>query len=166
MKLRNMTSVYILHRDEILLLYREGSRIVNHLYTASAGGHFEQEELNDPYACMARELKEELGIGPEMLSDLSLRYITLRSRNGEIRQNYYYFAQLDDKSAIVASNEGRLSWVPLQCALSYPMPHSARGVVEHYLKCGRYDSLLYGGISLAGGTQFHPLMDYPDPKQL
>ena len=87
MKLRNMASVYILHEDQILLLYREGSRIANHLYTASAGGHFETDELNDPYACMARELKEELGLTPDVFSSLSLRYITMRNRNGEIRQN-------------------------------------------------------------------------------
>ena len=165
MKLRNMASVYILHEDQILLLYREGSRIANHLYTASAGGHFETDELNDPYACMARELKEELGLTPDVFSSLSLRYITLRNRNGEIRQNYYYFAEIKNPAFIHKSSEGVLSWVELKNSLSYPMPHTARGVMEHYLNCGRYNSHLYGGISMAGGTQFHVLMDYPDPQQ-
>lgn len=163
MKLRNMASVYILHDGKILLLYREGSRIAHHLYTASAGGHFEPAELNDPHACMARELKEELGLSTADFSTLSLRYITLRSRNGEIRQNYYYFAEIHPPDRIQTSTEGTLSWVSLTDALSYPMPHSARGVIAHYLTCGQYNSLLYCGVSLSGGTVFHPLYDYPDP---
>ena len=59
-KLRNMTAIYLLQGDKILLLYREGSKVVNHLWTGSAGGHFEPYELNDPTACVLRELKEEL----------------------------------------------------------------------------------------------------------
>ena len=46
-KLRNMTSLYIFKDDKVLLLYRQGSRVVNDMWVGSAGGHFEQEELND-----------------------------------------------------------------------------------------------------------------------
>lgn len=46
-KLRNMTSLYILKDDKVLLLYRQGSRVVNDKWVGSAGGHFEPEELND-----------------------------------------------------------------------------------------------------------------------
>lgn len=41
-KLRNMTAIYLLQNDKILLLYRQGSRVVNNLWTGSAGGHFEE----------------------------------------------------------------------------------------------------------------------------
>ena len=40
-KLRNMTSLYILKDDKVLLLYRQGSRVVNDKWVGSAGGHFE-----------------------------------------------------------------------------------------------------------------------------
>lgn len=40
-KLRNMTAVYILCKSKILLLYRQGGRVVNNVWVASAGGHFE-----------------------------------------------------------------------------------------------------------------------------
>ena len=46
-KLRNMTSLYIFKGDKALLLYRQGSRVVNDMWIGSAGGHFEPEELND-----------------------------------------------------------------------------------------------------------------------
>ena len=45
-KLRNMTSLYIFKGDKALLLYRQGSRVVNDMWIGSAGGHFEPEELN------------------------------------------------------------------------------------------------------------------------
>ena len=40
-KLRNMTANYLIYKGKILLLYRQGSRVVNNMWTGSAGGHFE-----------------------------------------------------------------------------------------------------------------------------
>ena len=58
-KLRNMTSIYLLYKGKILLLYRQGSRVVNNVWVGSAGGHFEENELNDARACVLRDLQEE-----------------------------------------------------------------------------------------------------------
>ena len=90
-KLRNMTSVYLSKEDKMLLLFRQGGRVVNNVWTGSAGGHFETFELNDARACVLRELKEELGLDKDDLENLTLRYVTLRRTKGEIRQNYYFF---------------------------------------------------------------------------
>ena len=60
MKLRNMTGIYLSCNGKMLLLYRQGGRVVSNQWIASAGGHFEKEELNDPNACVLRELREEL----------------------------------------------------------------------------------------------------------
>ena len=57
----------------------------------------EKEELNDTKAGMLRELHEEIGLTESDLSDISLRYVTLRLKNGEIRQNYYFFANLNNQ---------------------------------------------------------------------
>ena len=46
-RLRNMASVYITNGDRMLLLYRQGGRVVNDVWVGSAGGHFEACELND-----------------------------------------------------------------------------------------------------------------------
>jgi 8-oxo-dGTP pyrophosphatase MutT (NUDIX family) len=86
-KLRNMTSLYLVREGEILCLYRIGSRVANNKYVGAAGGHFEPEELNDPEACILREMKEELGLLPPDVEDLTLRYITIRligARSGRI----------------------------------------------------------------------------------
>ena len=94
MKLRNMTSVYFVKEEEILCLFRIGSRVANNRYVGAAGGHFEPGEMRDPKACVLRELKEELGLSESDTEGLTLRYITYRLKDGEIRQNYYFFAHL------------------------------------------------------------------------
>ena len=61
-KLRNMTSLYLTGEQGILCLYRIGSKVANNKYIGSAGGHFEQDELNDARKCVLREMQEELGL--------------------------------------------------------------------------------------------------------
>ena len=46
-KLRNMTSIYLFRGQEVLLLFRQGSRVVNDVWLGTAGGHFEEFELNE-----------------------------------------------------------------------------------------------------------------------
>ena len=110
-KLRNMTSIYVTSADKILLLLRQGGRVVNNVWVGSAGGHFEEFELNDARACVLRELKEELGLTDSEIKNLSLRYVTLRRTKGEIRQNYYFFAELNDGvDENLVSDEGICKW--------------------------------------------------------
>lgn len=89
-QLRNMTSVYLRKGNRILLLYRQGGRVVSDVWVGSAGGHFEEFEINDARACVLREMQEELGLTENQIENLCLRYITLRRSKGEIRQNYYF----------------------------------------------------------------------------
>ena len=154
MKLRPMTAIYLTRGDKILLLYRMGSRVVGNSYTGSAGGHMEAGEYREPRACVLRELLEETGITGAALDGLALRYIAMRCKNGEIRQNYYYFAELKDGFDVHDSNEGRLEWHNLNALDELPMPVTARHVVDHYLAVGRFDDKLYGGVTTADGPVF------------
>ena len=160
MKLRPMTAIYITRGDKILLLYRIGSRVVGNSYTGSAGGHIEAEEYRDPRACMLRELREETGLTENALEGLALRYITMRNKSGEVRQNYYYFAALKDGFTVQNSNEGRLEWHDMSALDALPMPVTARHVVDHYLSIGRYDDKLYGGITTAECPVFAEMNDF------
>ena len=154
-KLRNMASVYLCRDEEILLLYRQGSSIVSNLWIGSAGGHFEQSELNDAKSCVLRELKEELDLNPSDISNVQLRYVTLRYADGEIRQNYYFFAELSKAFDVVpASTEGLCRWFHLSQILELPMPFTARHMIDHYLTEGRYTDKLYGGIANNAGVTF------------
>ena len=108
-KLRNMTSVFLFDREGILCLYRIGSRVANEMYVGSAGGHFEKDELSDARACALRELQEELGLTD--LPNMKLRYVTCRLKNGELRNNYYFFAPFDRKLSLT-SNEAPCGGFP------------------------------------------------------
>lgn len=160
MKLRNMTSIYILREDCLLLLYRVGSRVVEPSW-CGIGGHFEPEELNRPDRCILRELEEETGITARDITPPALRYITLRLKNGEVRQNYYYFAQLNKADfALPPCGEGELKWVPASGAMALDMPFTAKQVLAHYLETGRYGSALYTGSAEREGIRFLPLSEF------
>lgn len=151
-KLRNMSAIYIIHDNKILLLYRQGGRVVNNVWTPSAGGHFEENELNNAKACVLRELTEEIGITEKLLKNIEMRYVTLRRTNGEIRQNYYFFAELCECMDFeFVSNEGVLKWFDISELQTLEMPYTAKYVIEHYLEIGMFNDKVYGGI--ANGEQ-------------
>ena len=158
-RLRNMTSLYITGERGILCLYRVGSRVANHKYIGSAGGHFENCEMNDPRACVLRELREELSLEERDLEGLRLRYITHRLKDGEIRQNYYFFATLKEDREL-SSTEGTLEWIPYDRIPELNMPVSAKHMILHYLRKGRFDDALYGGFTQEAGTSFAPLTEF------
>ena len=160
-KLRNMTSVYLTGVQGILCLFRIGSRVANNLYVGSAGGHFEAAELNDARKCALREMNEELGLTEADVEDMKLRYITIRLKNGEIRQNYYFFGKLKEEIEL-QSTEGILKWFTYEEAEHMLMPASAKHMMLHYLKVGRFDDNLYAGITDDNGTKFVIMKDFED----
>ena len=160
-KLRYMISVYLTGEQGILCLYRIGSRVANNLYVGAAGGHFEKDELSDARACVLREMQEELGLAEDDVQDMKLRYITLRLKNGEIRQNYYFFGKLLSQKPL-QSTEGILKWFSYEEAAHLQMPASAKKMMLHYLQVGRFDDKLYAGITEQGQTRFVILKEFED----
>ena len=158
-RLRNMTSLYLVREDAVLCLYRIGSRVVSNRYIGSCGGHFEEEELNDPLKCILREAEEELGLKESDLAGLSLRYVTHRLMGCEIRQNYYFFARLKEEKEL-SSNEGILQWISYEEIPSLHMPVSAKHMILHYLETGRFTDCLYCGITEESGTNFVSLTEF------
>lgn len=104
-----MTSLFFTREEGLLCLYRIGSRVANNKYVGACGGHFEEDELGSPEKCALREMREELGLTERDIEDLTLRYVTLRYYQGEIRQNYYFFARLEGERDL-SSTEGTLRW--------------------------------------------------------
>lgn len=143
-----MTSIFLCCNDKILLLNRQGGSVVNNVWIGSAGGHFEEFELNDARACVLRELNEELSLTEDMLSDLRLRYITMRHTNGEIRINYFYFANLENGTEMdLSSNEGVLGWFDYEEIKKLGMSFSGQNVMKHYMEIGRFTQEIYGGVA-------------------
>lgn len=160
-KLRNMTAIYLLRGDKILLLYRQGGKVVDQVWTGSAGGHFEPDEMSDAKACVLREMNEELGLQPEDIEGMTLRYITLRGTKGEIRQNYYFFAELKEHvDENLASNEGVCKWFSLDEIGALEMPFTAKYMMEHYCKVGRLTNKVYVGVANPDGAKFCELPEF------
>lgn len=160
--LRNMTAIYITDREnqKMLMLYRIGSRVVEPSW-CGIGGHFEKEELNDPKTCMLRELREEIGLTGQALENLRLRYVTLRLKNGEIRQNYYYFADLKPGQRVrLASDEGKVKWIPFEEVMDREMPLTAKFMLKHYIESGRFTEDLYSGITEEDSMVFTQLKEF------
>ncbi|MHC1694511.1 MAG: NUDIX domain-containing protein [Eubacteriales bacterium] len=159
-RLRNMASVYIVRDEKILLLYRIGSRVVSPSW-CGIGGHFEQDELNNARKCVLRELKEEINLDENDIYDLKLRYIALRLKDNEVRQNYYYFAKLKENVQITLEcNEGIPQWFPLDEINGLDMPFTAKHMIKHYTENGRYNDLLYGSMASDSGMLFSILNEF------
>lgn len=147
-KLRSMATVYLTCGDKVLLLYRQGSSAVADSWVGSAGGHFEPEEFCDARACVLRELQEELGLQESQLRGLALRYIVLRRAEKEIRQNYYFFAELPGgEDMALRSDEGILKWVQIHELFHYEMPATAKQMLGHWSAGGRFTQEVYGGVT-------------------
>ena len=144
----------------MLLLKRQGSRVVNDVWIGSAGGHFEKDELNDAEACVLRELDEELGLTSGDIGDLRLRYITLRHTAREVRVNYYFFAELENCGKELISNEGELAWFAENEISTLPMPFTAGFVIKHYIETGKHNTEIYGGVADGNGVVFTPMTEF------
>ncbi len=150
--LRNMTTIYIMFKNKMLLLYRVGSRVVQPSW-CGIGGHFENGELNNPKACVLRELFEETGITENDIGTVELKYVTLRMKNNEIRQNYYYFTELRNTEIdINECDEGTLEWVNMDGVLDREMPFTAKECLKHYLSIGKDNNKLYAGVASENGV--------------
>lgn len=147
MKLRNMTSLFLFNGNQILLLYRIGSRVIAPSW-CGIGGHFQENELNDPLKCVLREAHEEVGLNSSDLCGIKLRYVTLSRRMGELRQNYYFFARLSNPNFVPTDcDEGCLKWMETGEIEGLEMPYTAKQVLLHYLKTGSADEALYVGAA-------------------
>ena len=161
-RLRSMTSVYFTGESGVLCLFRIGSKVADRLYVGAAGGHFEPEEVGDARACVLREMQEELGLTEQEIEGLTMRYITLRLKNGEVRQNYYFFAHLKT-DRILSSTEGRLEWIAWEDLPALPMPVSAKHMILHYAREGRFTGKSYACITAceeADAVRFEELREF------
>ena len=159
--LRNMTSVYLYDDNErLLMLYRMGSRAIKDSYIGTSGGHMEPDEIDDPRAWVIRELNEEVGLTVDDIENLELRYICIRNKLGEIRNNYYFFAKLKDASKELKSNEGNLRWCTYDEVKTLEMPHTAKYMIRHYIDKGRFDKKLYVGVGNPGKVDFTELESF------
>jgi len=168
MNLRNMAAVYIFHENQVLLMRKTSSRIFTKrsavLWTA-IGGHFENDELNNPEACVIRELFEETALQEADIKNLALRYLIITIKDTEIRQQYIYFADLANTDAVLRNcDEGELHWIKIEDIFNLEMSVSNTQCLRHYFNTGRRDNCIYVGVTKVDNNipqvVFTPLQDF------
>lgn len=132
-KLRVMTTAYLFHEDEILLLQRSMNKKIAPGMWSGIGGHVEANEHRDIKTSCLREIKEETGLTEEHISSLTLKYIILRQKENELRQQYIYFGKTITKH-VGQTIEGKLHWISSQNIFVREMTESNRFVLQHYLE--------------------------------
>lgn len=153
-----MTSVFLVRDQQVLLLYRKGSRAIADSWVG-VGGHVEPAEIDDPTAAALRELHEEIGISGDQISDLALRYVALRDTGSELRCTYYFTATLHSSSPLpVDCTEGDLRWFDLTTdPADLDMPPTAKAAFDHWLRLGSSDDALRFIVIASDGTQIGPV---------
>ncbi len=114
MHIRNLSAIYIIKDNQVLLLYKEKSRLFKNPIWVTIGGHFEEIDKGNPLACAKRELHEEIGLTFDDFKEAQLKYVTIRKTKDEIRQQYVYMVYPKDGITIPDTcDEGKLEWVDI-----------------------------------------------------
>lgn len=162
-KLRTMAAAFLMNDGEFLIMKRSASRVLSPGLWAGVGGHLEPAELNDPRAACLREVLEETGIAEKDIANLSLRYITVRRREDEIRIQFIFFGDALVRE-VIQTREGELHWIHERDLLDRELSFATRAFLKHFLESDRKsDTVLVGTISAENGRpviHWDPLQDW------
>ncbi|MDQ0193293.1 8-oxo-dGTP diphosphatase [Paenibacillus wynnii] len=129
------------------MMKKESSRITDTMFWTGLGGHLEPEELNFPKRACIREIFEESGIQEEEIEDLKLKYLLIRIKEEEIRQQFVYFGEVKS-SKFINSAEGELHWVELGEILELKLSKIVNFMMNHYLENPNKNEITIGTITL------------------
>ncbi|MBT9177328.1 MAG: hypothetical protein DDT20_01661 [Firmicutes bacterium] len=165
MRIRTFAAAYILHKNHWLMLKRSPTHTLSPNTWAPVGGHVETQDKCDPYATLLRELSEEANLAPDELTDLKLKYITLRVKGQELRQLYLFFGRTL-RGTFDHCREGELHLVPESQVLLRPLGAVNKLTLEYHLAEGqRQTEVRVGTVGVKHGLPaiaWAPLQDWGD----
>ena len=96
-----------------------------------------------------------------MLEKLTLRYISLYNKPSELRQNYYFFAELKElPPEEFSSEEGVLKWFSIEEIPNLEMPFTSHHVTRHWLQEGRFTDKFYAAVSTDNDMVFLEMKEF------
>ncbi|RXZ79014.1 NUDIX domain-containing protein [Paenibacillaceae bacterium] len=161
---RLMASAFLFHGEQLLLMKKQASQWQKQTepFYSAIGGHLEPVEINDPLVACYREIEEETGLRRGDLHNLRLKYILLRLKEDEIRQQYVYVGETK-RTDVVDSEEGQLLWHPRNALRELRSSFIMHAVLAHYLNNPGIDHVLTGTMSVSEDgmpvVQWNPLID-------
>lgn len=154
--LRVMTTAYLFRDNHVLLMERSSQRDFIPGIWSGVGGHVEPHEYGDIRSSCLREIEEETRLRSEDLQDLRLRYVILRQRRAELRQQFIYFGATA-KRELAATAEGTLHWIPSHQVFDYRMTDTNRLMLRHYFDNGLSEKVWVGTMR---GEDSEPKMNW------
>lgn len=154
-----MATAFLFRGDEVLLMKKQPGRISDEAFWSGLGGHLESSELNHPRSACLREIFEESGVRESDLTELRLRYLLLRIKGDEIRQQFVYFGATT-RSGFTNSDEGELHWVKKDDAPSLPMSAIVRLMLAYDFERADSSGIRVGTIT--SGEDGAPLMQWAE----
>ena len=101
-----MATAFLYYGNEVLMMKKANSQLYNQEFWSGLGGHLEPEELNNPKQACLREIYEESGLQESDIHDLTLRYVLLRIKEDEIRQQFVYMGKSATKDFLPPRMKG------------------------------------------------------------
>ena len=160
-EVRQMAAAFLTFQDQVLLMNKTKSRLINRAFWSCPGGHLEPEELNHPMTACLRELHEETGLSESDIQGLHLRYILFRRAGEEIRQQFVYFGEACTQQ-VTASDEGELYWINRDALLELEMSFVVKQMIAHYYRHPEMQSITMGAVTVENGEvrmQWSSLVD-------
>ncbi|QYR23467.1 NUDIX domain-containing protein [Paenibacillus sp. sptzw28] len=142
-----MATAFLINGNKILMMRKTGNRFYNSEFWTGLGGHIEPAELNSPMEACLREIFEESGIRDTEIKELKLKYILLRIKEDEIRQQFVYFGYTD-KVDLLQSEEGDLFWIDKKELLSLHMSSIIKYMIKHDLNHPKLVGTLVGTMTV------------------
>lgn len=127
---------------DYLLMKRADDRKAYPGFWAGVGGRIENGEMQTPEAACLREIREETGITPERVLNLTLRYVCVASKAEYIIIHYIYFGETD-AAELTESDEGTLHWIPSEMVMKQGFSRDMGFIMNHYFTTAINDSNIY-----------------------
>lgn len=140
-----MATAYLFHKDSVLLMERASQRSFIPGVWSGIGGHVEPTEYGDLRSACLREIEEETGLQSQDVQELVLRYVILRQKRNELRQQFIYFGTTT-KTELSTTDEGTLHWIPSNQVFDYGMTDSNRLMLRHYFDNEASNQVLVGSM--------------------
>lgn len=162
-RIRTFAAAYILRGDYWLMLKRSPTHTLFPNTWAPVGGHVEVQDKCNPINTLLRELKEEADLSPSEVTDLRLKYITLRVKGQELRQLYLFFGRTA-RACFEHCREGEIHFVHKDQVLLRPLGAVNKLTLEYHLAEGESRTdVMVGAVHVADGlpaVTWLPLQDW------
>ncbi|WP_267908743.1 NUDIX domain-containing protein [Paenibacillus alkalitolerans] len=156
-----MTAAFLSNNGKFLMLKKAGNKFYQEEFWSGLGGHIEAHEIKSPREACLREIFEESGISEVDVRNLKLKYVLLRLKEDEIRQQFVYFGETVAEE-VIPSEEGELHWISINEIRKLHMSSIIGFMIDHYLQNPDIEHVMVGTLTV--GHDHKPQIQWAELK--